>query len=224
MTRPAPTEIARRRFDLQADPLDVLRRFRGRDRLVALTGAWHHGEALIAFDPVEVLDGDPFAWAVQTEGRLSARPLLTPSVLVAASEDSRIYAGLRPIPTERLISPLYRFLTGGPIQADLVGVGNRTLIACSEDLKIYGIDLFEGEAKWTIATGQPIVTRFAVKPTSSILTPVKGITRSGGDIDLVTKGRHDPCVGIRAVPIGEAMLAIVIADHFLRHRAQMGGT
>jgi chorismate synthase len=73
-----------------------------------------------------------------------------------------------------------------------------------------------------IATGQPIVARFAVKPTSSILTPVKGITRSGEDIDLVTKGRHDPCVGIRAVPIGEAMLAIVVADHFLRHRAQMG--
>ena len=75
-----------------------------------------------------------------------------------------------------------------------------------------------------IATGQPVVARFAVKPTSSILTPVKGVTRSGEDIDLVTKGRHDPCVGIRAVPIGEAMLAIVIADHFLRHRAQMGGT
>ena len=73
-----------------------------------------------------------------------------------------------------------------------------------------------------IATGQPVVARFAVKPTSSILTPVKGITRSGEDIDLVTKGRHDPCVGIRAVPIGEAMLAIVIADHYLRHRAQVG--
>ena len=73
-----------------------------------------------------------------------------------------------------------------------------------------------------ISTGQPIVARFAVKPTSSILTPVKGITRSGEDIELVTKGRHDPCVGIRAVPIGEAMLAIVLADHFLRHRAQMG--
>ena len=74
-----------------------------------------------------------------------------------------------------------------------------------------------------ISTGQSIVARFAVKPTSSILTPVKGITRSGEDIDLVTKGRHDPCVGIRAVPIGEAMMAIVLADHFLRHRAQMGG-
>jgi para-aminobenzoate synthetase/4-amino-4-deoxychorismate lyase len=60
LTRPAPTELVRRRLDLRADPLDVLRRFRGRDRLVALLGAWHHGEALIAFDPVEVLRGDPF--------------------------------------------------------------------------------------------------------------------------------------------------------------------
>ena len=74
-----------------------------------------------------------------------------------------------------------------------------------------------------ISTGQPVVVRFAVKPTSSILTPVRGVTRSGEDVELVTKGRHDPCVGIRAVPVGEAMLAIVLADHFLRHRAQMGG-
>jgi chorismate synthase len=73
-----------------------------------------------------------------------------------------------------------------------------------------------------ISTGQPIVARFAVKPTSSFLTPVRGVTRSGEDVELVTKGRHDPCVGIRAVPIGEAMLALVLADHYLRHRAQMG--
>jgi chorismate synthase len=73
-----------------------------------------------------------------------------------------------------------------------------------------------------ISTGQQIVARFAVKPTSSILTPRKSIDKDGNDVDVVTKGRHDPCVGIRAVPIGEAMLAIVIADHFLRHRAQCG--
>ena len=71
-----------------------------------------------------------------------------------------------------------------------------------------------------ISTGQPIVARFAVKPTSSILTPRKGVTRQGEDTELVTKGRHDPCVGIRAVPVGEAMLACVLADHLLRHRAQ----
>jgi chorismate synthase len=73
-----------------------------------------------------------------------------------------------------------------------------------------------------ISSGQPVVVRFAVKPTSSILTPVRGITRSGADVDVVTKGRHDPCVGIRAVPVGEAMMACVLADHLLRHRAQMG--
>jgi chorismate synthase len=73
-----------------------------------------------------------------------------------------------------------------------------------------------------ISTGQPVVCRFAVKPTSSILTPVRGVTRAGEDIELVTKGRHDPCVGIRAVPVGEAMLALVLADHYLRHRAQTG--
>jgi chorismate synthase len=73
-----------------------------------------------------------------------------------------------------------------------------------------------------ISTGQPIVVRFAVKPTSSILKPRATITSSGIATDLVTKGRHDPCVGIRAVPVGEAMLACVLADHYLRHRGQTG--
>jgi chorismate synthase len=73
-----------------------------------------------------------------------------------------------------------------------------------------------------ISTGQDIIVRFAVKPTSSILTPRRTITASGEDTDISTKGRHDPCVGIRAVPIGEAMLAVVLADHLLRHRAQCG--
>jgi chorismate synthase len=73
-----------------------------------------------------------------------------------------------------------------------------------------------------ISTGQPIVARFAVKPTSSILTPRQTVDRYGADTEIVTKGRHDPCVGIRAVPIGEAMLACVIADHYLRQRGQVG--
>lgn len=71
-----------------------------------------------------------------------------------------------------------------------------------------------------ISTGQAVVARFAVKPTSSILTPVRSVDRSGRDVDIATKGRHDPCVGIRAVPVGEAMVACVLADHLLRHRAQ----
>jgi chorismate synthase len=73
-----------------------------------------------------------------------------------------------------------------------------------------------------ISTGQPVVVRFAVKPTSSILTPRQTVDRYGNETEVVTKGRHDPCVGIRAVPIGEAMVACVIADHYLRHRAQVG--
>jgi chorismate synthase len=73
-----------------------------------------------------------------------------------------------------------------------------------------------------ISTGQQIVARFAVKPTSSILTPRKTVDRYGNDTEIVTKGRHDPCVGIRAVPIGEAMVACVLADHYLLHRGQMG--
>ena len=73
-----------------------------------------------------------------------------------------------------------------------------------------------------ISTGQPVVARFAVKPTSSILSPRRTVDRKGGETEIMTKGRHDPCVGIRAVPVGEAMMACVLADHFLRHRAQIG--
>ena len=73
-----------------------------------------------------------------------------------------------------------------------------------------------------ISSGQDVVCRFAVKPTSSILTPRRTVTKSGEDTEISTKGRHDPCVGIRAVPIGEAMMACVLADHLLRHKAQCG--
>jgi chorismate synthase len=70
-----------------------------------------------------------------------------------------------------------------------------------------------------ISTGQPVVVRFAVKPTSSILTPVDTIDKEGNNTTIQTKGRHDPCVGIRAVPVGEAMMACVLANHFLRQKA-----
>ena len=74
-----------------------------------------------------------------------------------------------------------------------------------------------------ISTGQDVVVRFAVKPTSSILVPRRSIDRQGREQEVTVKGRHDPCVGIRAVPVGEAMMACVLADHFLRHRAQCAG-
>ncbi len=73
-----------------------------------------------------------------------------------------------------------------------------------------------------ISTGQDIIVRFAVKPTSSVLTPRRTVNVHGEDTTVATKGRHDPCVGIRAVPVGEAMVACVLADHWLRHRAQCG--
>ena len=73
-----------------------------------------------------------------------------------------------------------------------------------------------------IATGQPVVARFAVKPTSSILTAQRSVDDAGQDVQVSTRGRHDPCVGIRAVPVGEAMVACVLADHLLRHRGQAG--
>lgn len=73
-----------------------------------------------------------------------------------------------------------------------------------------------------ISSGQDIVVRFAVKPTSSILTPRQTVNKAGEETDITTKGRHDPCVGIRAVPVGEAMMACVLADHMLLHRAQCG--
>jgi chorismate synthase len=73
-----------------------------------------------------------------------------------------------------------------------------------------------------ISTGQDIVARFAVKPTSSIPKPMRTIDAEGNEVEIETHGRHDPCVGIRAVPVGEAMMAVVLADHLLRYRA-IGG-
>jgi len=73
-----------------------------------------------------------------------------------------------------------------------------------------------------ISNGEAVVVRFAVKPTSSILIPRRGVTEDGRETEVVTRGRHDPCVGIRAVPVGEAMMACVLADHMMRHRAQCG--
>jgi chorismate synthase len=106
--------------------------------------------------------------------------------------------------------------------AELTGEENADEIRIARDGQPCFLSNHAGGILGGISTGQPIVCRFAVKPTSSILTPRKTIDLDGDETEVVTKGRHDPCVGIRAVPIGEAMLAIVLADHFLRHRAQIG--
>jgi chorismate synthase len=106
--------------------------------------------------------------------------------------------------------------------AALSGEENSDEIRLGNDGKPVFLSNNAGGILGGISTGQPVVARFAVKPTSSILTPRRTIDRYGNETEISTKGRHDPCVGIRAVPIGEAMVACVIADHYLRQRAQMG--
>jgi len=110
----------------------------------------------------------------------------------------------------------------GMAAAALTGEENADEMRMGNDGKPRFLSNNAGGILGGISTGQPIVCRFAVKPTSSILTPRKTVDRNGLNTEVATKGRHDPCVGIRAVPVGEAMMAIVLADHFLRHRGQCG--
>ena len=102
----------------------------------------------------------------------------------------------------------------GPDNADEMRVG--------EDGQTMFLSNNAGGVLGGISSGQEIITRFAVKPTSSISIPRMSVNEKGENIEIVTKGRHDPCVGIRAVPVGEAMLALVLVDHLLRFRAQCG--
>jgi chorismate synthase len=108
--------------------------------------------------------------------------------------------------------------------AALTGEENGDEIRMGNDGKPIFLSNNAGGILGGISSGQPIVVRFAVKPTSSILTPRRTVDRYGRETEISTKGRHDPCVGIRAVPIGEAMVACVIADHYLRHRGQIGAS
>ena len=110
----------------------------------------------------------------------------------------------------------------GMAVAALSGVDNADEIRIGNDGKPLFLSNHAGGVLGGISTGQDIVCRFAVKPTSSILTPRRTIDEAGNETEIFTKGRHDPCVGIRAVPVGEAMMALVLADHLLRHRGQIG--
>ena len=106
--------------------------------------------------------------------------------------------------------------------AELRGEDNADEMRVGNDDKPLFLSNHAGGILGGISSGQQIVARFAVKPTSSILTPRKTVDRHGNDTEVMTKGRHDPCVGIRAVPVAEAMVACVLADHYLMHRGQMG--
>jgi chorismate synthase len=112
----------------------------------------------------------------------------------------------------------------GFASAALTGEENADEIRRGNDGKPLFLSNHAGGILGGISTGQAVVARFAVKPTSSILNPRLTVDRQGHETDILTKGRHDPCVGIRAVPVGEAMVACVIADHYLRHRGQVGDT
>ncbi len=103
--------------------------------------------------------------------------------------------------------------------AALTGEQNADEMWMQDDVLRFGSN-HAGGVLGGIATGQPVVARFAVKPTSSILSPSRSVNTAGQSVEVSTRGRHDPCVGIRAVPVGEAMMACVLADHLLRHRAQ----
>lgn len=106
--------------------------------------------------------------------------------------------------------------------AELSGEENADEMRLGPDGKVRFLSNNAGGILGGISTGAPVVARFAVKPTSSILNPRRTVDRYGSETEISTTGRHDPCVGIRAVPIGEAMVACVIADHYLRQRGQMG--
>ncbi|WBU60418.1 chorismate synthase [Paracoccus albus] len=110
----------------------------------------------------------------------------------------------------------------GMAAAALTGVDNADEIRMGPDGPEF-LSNHAGGLLGGISTGQDIVVRFSVKPTSSILTPRRTINQSGEEIELITKGRHDPCVGIRAVPVAEAMAACIVLDHLLLDRAQTGG-
>ncbi|UEM01579.1 chorismate synthase [Skermanella rosea] len=107
--------------------------------------------------------------------------------------------------------------------AELSGEANADEMRRNPDGSVQFLSNHAGGILGGISTGQDIVVRFAVKPTSSILTPRLTVDLDGNETEILTKGRHDPCVGIRAVPVGEAMMACVLADHMMRHRAQCGG-
>src|SRR5262245_31318476 len=136
---------------------------------------------------------------------------------VYAKLDSEIAAALMGINAVKGVE-----IGAGFASAELSGEENADEMRMGNDGKPRFLSNHAGGILGGISTGQPIVARFAVKPTSSILTPQRTVDRHGNETEVVTKGRHDPCVGIRAVPVAEAMVACVLADHYLRHRGQVG--
>ncbi|MBC8269883.1 MAG: chorismate synthase [Rhodospirillaceae bacterium] len=131
--------------------------------------------------------------------------------------DADIAAALMSIPAVKGVE-----IGAGFAAASLTGPDNADEMRAGEDGQTVFLSNNAGGILGGISSGQDIIARFAVKPTSSISISRKTVNENGEDVDVATKGRHDPCVGIRAVPVGEAMLALVLVDHLLRFRAQCG--
>jgi chorismate synthase len=148
-----------------------------------------------------VAEGAPAGWGAPIYGKL----------------DAEIAAALMSVNAVKGVE-----IGAGFASAELTGEANADEMRAGNDARPVFLSNNAGGILGGISTGQPIVARFAVKPTSSILSPRRTIDRAGAETDITTKGRHDPCVGIRAVPVGEAMVACVLADAFLRHRGQVG--
>jgi chorismate synthase len=149
-----------------------------------------------------VAEGVPAGWGAPIYGKL----------------DAELAAGLMSINAVKGVE-----IGDGFAAAELSGSENADEMRRGNDGQPRFLSNHAGGVLGGISTGQPIVARFAVKPTSSILTPRRTINRAFEETEIVTTGRHDPCVGIRAVPVGEAMVACVLADAYLRHRGQVGG-
>lgn len=147
-----------------------------------------------------VAEGVPAGWGAPIYGKLSA-DLTAAMMSINAVKGVEIGEGMQ--------------------AAMLTGIENADEMRAGPDAPYFKSNR-AGGILGGISNGDPIVVRFAVKPTSSILAPRETVTTQNEDTEIVTKGRHDPCVGIRAVPIGEAMMACVLADHFLLHRGQTG--
>jgi chorismate synthase len=198
-----PHKIDRARFDwseVERNPLfcpDAEAAARWQDYLDGVRKAGSSIGAVIEI----VAEGVPAGWGAPVYGKLDA-DLAAAFMSINAVKGVEIGAGFE--------------------AAELFGEENADEMRMGNDGKPVFLSNNAGGVLGGISTGQAVVARFAVKPTSSILTPRRTIDRAGHETDIVTKGRHDPCVGIRAVPIGEAMMACVLADHFLRHRGQVG--
>jgi len=165
-----------------------------------LDGARKNGDSVGAIVEVEAT-GAPAGWGAPVYGKL----------------DAEIAGALMSINAVKGVE-----IGAGFAAAALTGAQNADEMRAGNDATPVFLSNHAGGVLGGISTGQPIVARIAIKPTSSILTPRRSIDRFGQNVDVQTKGRHDPCVGIRAAPVAEAMLACVLADAKLRHRGQSG--